>query len=150
MDICKYLTSSGVDFELTLHEHVFTAQEVAASEHVTGHIFAKTVIVRVAGRFHMLVLPGSRHVDMHKVADLLGGEPEMATEAEMKQLFEDCEIGAEPPFGSRYGINTLLDESLMAVPHIVFRAGNHEHTVKMALEDYAKLEGPAVGDFTIE
>jgi Ala-tRNA(Pro) deacylase len=149
MDIQEYLADNGVKFEVDVHEHVYTAQEVAASEHVTGHIFAKPVIVAAGEEFHMLVVPASRHVDMRKASDLVGAELEMATEGDMKRIFPDCEIGAEPPFGSAYGLKTYVDESLMGMDRIVFRAGDHDHTITIALEDFARLESPTVGQFAI-
>ena len=46
MRVQDLLESSGVAYDLVPHEQAYTAQEVAAAEHVTGHMFAKTVIVR--------------------------------------------------------------------------------------------------------
>ena len=71
MDVQRYLTEQGVEFELVRHEQAFSAQEVAAAEHVTGHMFAKTVIVQGGGTAHMLVLPASRHVDMKAAGGLV-------------------------------------------------------------------------------
>ena len=97
MKVEEYLTEQGVPFELTVHEQAFTAQEVAAAEHVTGHRFAKTVVAKGPGGPCLLVLPASRHVDFSKAGKLVGEELSMASEQEMRELFPDCEIGAEPP-----------------------------------------------------
>lgn len=150
MDVQKFLKQKKVAFERISHEQAFSAQEVAAVEHVTGHKFAKTVIVKGGGAIHMLVLPASRHVDFKKAAGLVGAAVQMVHEDEMKQLFPDTEIGAEPPFGSQYGLKTFADESLKGVDDIVFRAGTHDQTIKMKLADYVKLEKPTWGSFSIE
>ena len=97
----------------------------------------------------MLVLPASRHVDFQAADALVGRDLTMATEAEMRGLFGDCEVGAEPPFGSHYGIKTYVDEHLVAEEYIVFRSGAHNRTVKMRTEDYIVLEEPCVGGFAI-
>ena len=150
MDVQEYLTEQGVEFELVRHEQAFTAQEVAAAEHVTGHMFAKTVIVQGGGTAHMLVLPASRHVDMRAAGNLIGSPVKMVEEPDMKALFPDCEIGAEPPFGSQYGMGTYMDESLGGRDEIVFRAATHDRTVRMRYEDYVGLEQPTAGRFTVE
>jgi Ala-tRNA(Pro) deacylase len=150
MDVQEFLTEKGVSFELVRHEQAFSAQQVAAAEHVTGHMFAKTVVVEEGGGACLLILPASRHVDMQAVGELVGGKVRMASEEEMKALFPDCEIGAEPPFGSQYGLATYVDESLTALDEIVFRAGTHDRTVRMRYDDYAALEQPTVGRFTME
>ena len=150
MDVQKFLADKGVQFELVRHEQAFSAQEVAAVEHVTGHMFAKTVIVQEGACAHMLVLPASRHADMKAAGELVGGRVKMASEQDMKALFPDCEIGAEPPFGSEYGMATYVDESLAAMDEIVFRAGTHDRTVRMRYDDYVALAQPTAGRFTVE
>jgi Ala-tRNA(Pro) deacylase len=149
MQVAKFLEDKGVAFKVIRHDRAYTAQEVAAAEHVTGHMFAKTVIAKGGeDEAVMFVLPADRHVDFGKASELLGGELKMATEGEMKQLFPDCDIGAEPPFGSQYGVATYVDESLATMDEIVFRAGSHEETVRMKYGDFADIESPAVADFS--
>jgi Ala-tRNA(Pro) deacylase len=149
MNVQEFLKEKGIGFEVVPHEQVFTAQEVAAAEHETGHHFAKTVIAKGGDDAVMLVLPASRHVDFEKVSKLVGKEVRMATEGEMKKLFPDCEVGAEPPFGSQYGVPTYVDTSLEQCSDIVFRAGTHDKTVKMSYTEYKKLEKPKVAGFAI-
>ncbi len=145
----EFLRNKGVGFEVIQHEVTYTAQETAASEHVSGHMFAKTVIVTDGESYYMLVLPASKHVDVKKAGKLIGKKVKLASEEQMKPLFAECEVGAEPPFGSIYSMKSFLDESLESQESIVFRAGSHEKTIKMAYADYAKLEGPTVGAFAI-
>jgi Ala-tRNA(Pro) deacylase len=150
MNVQEFLDEKGVAYEVISHEQAYSAQEVAAAEHVTGHKFAKTVIVTDGEQNYMLVLPASRHADFKKAADLVGAGVEMVSEEDMKAIFPDCEIGAESPFGSQYGLKTLVDESLGERDEIVFRAGSHDRTIKMAYADYESLESPTVGSFAIE
>jgi len=148
MNVQEFLKEKGVSFEVIPHEQAYTAQEVAAAEHVTGHRFAKTVIAKGGDEAFMLVLPASRHVDFARAAKLAGTKLKMVSEEEMKKLFPDCEIGAEPPFGAEYGLKTLVDDSLTEMGEIVFRAGTHDQTIKMSYADYASVANPAVGSFT--
>ena len=150
MNVEQFLKEKGVQFEVIPHQQAYSAQEVAAADHVTGHKFAKTVIVKGGGENCMLVLPASRHVDFKKAAGLVGAKLEMVGEEEKKEIFPDCEIGAESPFGAQYGLKTFVDESLQGVDEIVFRAGTHDKTLKVSYADYAKLEEPTVGSFAIE
>ncbi len=147
MNVQEFLKGKGVQFEVIPHQQTFTAQEVAASEHESGHHFAKTVIACGGDEVFMFVLPASRHVDMEKASKLAGQEVEMASEADMKKAFPDCEVGAEPPFGSQYGVPTYVDASLEGCKTIVFRAGTHDQTVKMGYADYVGLEQPKVAAF---
>ena len=44
MDISKDLSEHGVAFETYSHPAAYTAQEVAAEEHVSGYVMAKAVL----------------------------------------------------------------------------------------------------------
>lgn len=147
MKVLDYLSNQGVDFSVRHHPQWYTAQREAGAQHLSGHMFAKTVIVRAGERYAMLVLPACYQVDLQKAGRLLGGEPRLASEGELAELFTDCDLGAEPPFGSKYGLATLVDEHLAAQPSIAMRGGSHHEVVLLAWRDFARLESPRVAAF---
>jgi Ala-tRNA(Pro) deacylase len=145
MDLVKFLKSNKVPFQLRHHPARFTAQEVAAAEHITGEEVVKAVIVRTDGRFAMCVLPATFQLKMDQVRQALGGQDvRLATEEEIEQLFPDCQVGAMPPFGKEYGVETWAEDALAADEEILVPAGTHEDSVLMAWEDYARLAQPKV------
>src|SRR3970282_2990395 len=88
----------GVKYKGTTHPEVYTAQEVAAVEHVSGYAVAKTVAVSADGKLVLVVLPAPHRVDITKVKRALGAEEvRLAQEEEGSSLFPDCEVGALPP-----------------------------------------------------
>ena len=147
MKIQDYLSEQGVDFTVKHHEKRYTALEEAEAQHVSGEAFAKTVVVKVSDQYTMLVLSASCRVILSRLEELLGGEATLATEQEMAELFPDCEVGAEPPFGSRYGMRTLVDERLAKQERIAIRACSHEDVVDLSYADFARLENPQVAAF---
>ena len=64
------LEERGVTFEELHHREVFTTQEVAQSEHISGHRVAKVVIAMADGRPIELVLPASRRIVLEQVRQL--------------------------------------------------------------------------------
>src|SRR3989304_4531947 len=62
----------GVKYKGTTHPEVYTAQEVAAVEHVSGYAMAKTVAVSADGKLVLVVLPAPHRVDITKVKRALG------------------------------------------------------------------------------
>lgn len=143
-----FLRNKGAEFEVIRHERVYTAQETAAAEHVSGYIFAKTVVVTDGEKYYLLVLPATYRVDLKTAGALIGEKVKLAPEQDMEPLFAGCETGAEPPFGSVYNMQTFVDSSLGEQQSIVFRAGTHEKTIRMSYQDYADLEKPTVGSFS--
>ena len=88
-------------------------------------------------------------LDMDTLKSELGADHiQLADEEGLARLFGDCALGAEPPFGDLYGLETLMDETLEDDPYIVFQAGTHELAIQMDLDDYKKLAKPRVFRFS--
>jgi Ala-tRNA(Pro) deacylase len=143
-----YLRENGVPFEVQHHARAVTAQEVAATEHVPGKMFAKTVMVLADREMVMLVLPAPHHVNPEKAAQELGAkEVHLADEESFEDTFPDCEVGAMPPFGNLYGVPVYVDETLAEDETVVFRAGTHTDTMSVRYADLQRLVQPTVASF---
>jgi Ala-tRNA(Pro) deacylase len=151
MKISEYLKEKGVYFSVHEHPPAYTAQEVAAEEHVSGKMMAKAVVVRTDDNYAMCVLPANSKLDMDKVAKAAGVKSvRLADETEMAKLFPDVEVGAEPPFGNLYDLATIVDEHLAAGDEIVFQAGSHRQAIRMKYADYESLAEPKVADLVAQ
>lgn len=140
-----FLDSNGVHYVTMTHSPAFTAQEIAATAHVPGKELAKAVMVKVDGRMAMVVLPGSYKIDFDLLESALGARRvELASEQEFKDLFPECEIGAMPPFGNLYGLQTYVADSLAEDIEIIFNAGSHTELIRMNYSDYERLVEPKI------
>ena len=150
MKIEKFLKKAGVPFEAHKHSKAYTAQELAHEEHVTGHAVAKSVVVHADGKTVLCVLPACCRVDLEKLASQLGANQcRLADEVEMEELFPDVKVGAEPPFGSLYGMSTVVDRHLSEREAVTFSAGDYRKAIRMAYDDYAKVAEPMILDFAL-
>jgi Ala-tRNA(Pro) deacylase len=141
----EYLDSNHVKYEVVSHRQAFTAQEVAAAEHIPGKELAKVVMLRSGKEFLMAVVPAPYRVDLKRAQAVLGKpEVKLATEEEFVVLFPQCEPGAMPPFGNLYNLPVYVDELLTKDDSIVFNAGSHTHTVRMKYADFARIVQPNV------
>ena len=146
--ITEYLGRAGVRFETIQHPVAFTSSEAAASAHVLGRDFAKTVIIRMEGDLAMVVLPASRRLVLSDLREMLGTDNvRLATELEFKDAFPDCDIGAMPPFGNLYGMRVYVAASLADEQTIAFNAGTHTDVFQIAYADFARLVHPIILDF---
>jgi Ala-tRNA(Pro) deacylase len=137
-----------ISFTLRHHALAFTAQDVAACEHIPGDQLAKPVIVIADGQPMMVVLPASYVVNITKLAAALGvREIHLADEEDFASMFDDCEVGALPPLGNLYGLDVYVDESITRDRHIEFRAGTHTDTIGIEYADYERLVQPKAIDF---
>jgi len=144
----EFLDRNKVPYKVVEHRQAFTAQEVAEVEHVPGMELAKVVILRSGADFVMAVLPAPYRVDLDRATSALGKKDlRLATEAEFKGLFPQCEPGAMPPFGNLFDLPVYVDQTLTRDEQIVFNAGTHTQTVKMKYADFARLVRPTVASF---
>ena len=148
--LIEFLNQNKVRYELLHHPEAFTAQELAAIEHVKGKQHAKVVMVKSDGRQMMAVLPADHRVDLEKFRQLTGKTAALATEADFKALFPDCATGSMPPFGNLYGVETYVDQSLTDNETIVFEAGTHSDAMKMRYGEFERVAGPKVADFAVK
>jgi Ala-tRNA(Pro) deacylase len=147
--IKEYLDSQEVDYTIIEHSPVYTAQEAAASAHISGRLLAKTVMIKIDGEMAMVVLPAACRVKFDRLKKALGAnQVELATEEQFKDLFPDCEVGAMPPFGHLYGMEVITDENLSDQVAVAFCAGSHTELVQLAYKDFEKLVKPKVIAFT--
>jgi Ala-tRNA(Pro) deacylase len=140
----------GVSFEVQEHPTAFTAQTVAASEHVPGRMFAKVVMALADGELVMLVLPAPSIVDVSKLGAVFEGKQiRLASEEDFAGAFPDCEPGAMPPLGNEYGVPVYADRTLGDIERIVFQAGSHKLTMSVAYADFERLGEPTVADIAV-
>jgi Ala-tRNA(Pro) deacylase len=148
--LIDFLNRSKVRYEVLHHPEAFTAQELAAIEHVKGRSHAKVVMVKAEGEVLMAVLPADHRVDLEKLDKATGRKTALATEAEFKALFPDCAVGTMPPFGELYGVPVYLDASLTDAERIVFEAGTHSDAIRMRYADYARVAKSTIADFAVK
>ncbi len=147
----EVLDQAKVSYEVYNHTQAFTAQEIAAAQHMPGREMAKVVIVKIDGSLAMAVVPASRMVNFKIVKATIGGrEVSLASEEEFASLFPECEIGAMPPFGNLFGFPVYVDPALEGDEKIFFNAGNHSQTIRMGYKDFKELVKPRVVPLTEE
>jgi len=145
----EFLDKENIKYVSIIHSPAYTAQEVAASAHITGRELAKTVIVQLDGEMAMAVLPANRKIVLQDLREVTGSDQvKFASEEQFQSKFPECETGAMPPFGNLYGMEVYLAQSLSANEEIAFNAGSHTEVVKMHFDDFERLVQPKVVSFT--
>jgi Ala-tRNA(Pro) deacylase len=140
-----FLDKNKIKYKALKHKEAFTAQEIAAAQHVPGKQVVKSVLVKADKGYVLAVLPAIHLVNfsaLKKVAKCKSAK--LAGENEIEKLFPDIEIGAMSPFGNLYELPVFVDAILREDPEIVFNAGTHKDTIKMKYKDFEKLLKPKI------
>ena len=154
MNIAEFLEEQDCSFELIPHEPTYSAQRLAGKLHVPGCEVAKTVLLRAnakGGRqFVVAVLPANKQIDFRQAAKIFAANKvRLATEFEIAEHCPDCDFGVLPPFGSRYGMKTIVDSSLAADEEIWFEGNTYREAIRMKFADFRRVERPEVAAFAI-
>ena len=141
--IKEFLDEHKIKYTIIKHSSAYTAQEIAASAHISGKELAKTVVIKFDGKMAMAVLPASYKISFDDLKEVLGVEKvRLAYEQEFMDKFPDCEVGAMPPFGNLYGMEVYVAESLTDDEEIAFNACSHTELIRMNYKDFEELVKP--------
>jgi Ala-tRNA(Pro) deacylase len=142
MRVPNYLADQHVAFETVLHPPAYSASKRAKALHVPGKWLAKCVLLAGPQGYVLAILPATHQVDLAKASEALGGPARLARVEEISEVFRDCEWGVLAPFGTLYGLPTILDESFDASAQLIFEAHVHALAIRMRCRDFERLEKP--------
>ena len=144
MKVSDYLADLDIAYDVLTHPHTMTSSESAQASHVPGARLAKSVVLEDDDGYVMVVVPSNRKVDLGELHRQTNRSLGLATEGELGRLFADCEIGALPPIGPAYGIETLVDDAIAEQSEVYFEAGDHEQLIRVSHEGFHALMGEGI------
>jgi Ala-tRNA(Pro) deacylase len=135
----KQLEQQSVRYDVVEHPRTMDSAHSAEAAHIPGARLAKGTVLKDERGYLLAIVPASRRVDLGAVHRYFGRPLGLATEDEIARLFADCEPGAVPPLGAAYGIECVLDESLVNAPDVYFESGDHRGLIHVSGSDFRKL-----------
>lgn len=137
--IKQFLKEHHVAYDVVVHPRTLSSMETAAEAHVPGNRLIKCVVIEDEAGYLMVALPSTHRLELGQLHRQLQRNFGLATERELAELFKDCEVGAIPPLGAAYGIETLVDDSLLEQDDIYFEAGDHEELIHVSGKQFQNL-----------
>lgn len=105
--VTDHLAARGVPFETIHHPQAYTSIDEALALGMAADEVVKTVLVDTPSGHALVVIPGSRRVEMRLVRRAVGdNHARLATEAEIEKGFPGYELGALPPLASLLRVPT--------------------------------------------
>lgn len=137
--LLEYLDSRQVTYDVIAHPHSSSAMRAAEAAHVPGDQVAKPVLLGDDDSYLLAVIPATHRLELDRLNQLLARSLEMLPEAEVEATFSDCERGAIPAIGEPYGVDVVVDPSLIHQPDVYFESGDHEHLIHMSGDAFRAL-----------
>lgn len=143
--VTQYLDDGHVPYHSQSHPLAYTAQQIAEQSNLKGLSFCKTVMVVADGKLATLMLPAPYSIDFKTIATAMGAKDvDLAYEHQFRDVFENCETGAMPPFGNLFGMSVYMYDLLAEQDEISFNAGNHRELLQMKSKDFIRLVNPVM------
>lgn len=139
MTLREYLSSLHFGYDTIRHPHSDSTLQTANAAHVSSELVAKPLLFGDESSYVLVVIPASHRIDNKKLNQQTGRHLEMVSEEELESAFIDCERGAIPATGEAYGIDTLVDDGLLAEDDVYFESGDHELLIHMHGRQYRDL-----------
>ena len=144
-----FLRENGVEPQAVAHPKTLSASRTAQASHVSGDRVAKGVLLKDSEGYLLAVIPASHHIEMESLTRLTGRGLSLADEEEVADAFPDCALGAVPPLGVPYGLESIVDDSLASQPEAYLEGGDHATLLQVTAEDFARLTcGARHGSFS--
>lgn len=139
------LHEQQIPFQIIEHAPAFTAPEVAQSAHIKGDQLAKAVILDADNQLIMVVVPSSCQLEFDALRRELGVTSiRLCPVARFSAMFPACELGALPPFGNLYGMDTFLANCFDRIDNITFCAGTHSELIQISYVNYLRMVHPTI------
>jgi Ala-tRNA(Pro) deacylase len=123
-----HLDRHSIEFDTLAHIPTVSSMRAAKAAGVSGDKMVRAVVLKKLQqkeRYLLAVVPASHRLHRLELQALLDEPIDLALEEELTRLFPDCELGAVPPLGEAYGIETFVDDSVSEQPDVYFEGGDH-------------------------
>jgi Ala-tRNA(Pro) deacylase len=141
----EHLQRQGVAFDLIRHPQAYTSIDEAKALGISADEVVKTVAVKTASGYVLVILPGAQRLHLKLVRKAVGdSHARLATEEELKRDFPEFELGALPPLGSLLRAPAFVDPEVLEHETILFAGGTQTESVKVRAEDLFRAEPTTV------
>ena len=141
MTVENFLGRHHLSYEKVSHAPTDSSLDSARSAHIPPARVAKGVLLNADGKYVLAVTRADCHLNLGELSRQLQAHVGLATREDLERVFDDCVLGAVPPLGPAYGIESIWDDELVNEPDLYFELGDHAHLVHMSTRDFLALLG---------
>lgn len=135
----EFLSCHAISYDILSHVPTQSLGQAASRLNISPYEFARAVVLQNDESICMAVLPLNYILDFSALHEITKHKLKPVSVQTLGRIFPDCELGAIPPLGMAYGLETVVDNSLYNADHVIFEAGRHSSLVRIDHEGFLKL-----------
>lgn len=143
MTFRSQLDEAGIEYEVELPNDAYTGRNWFLQERENEWRIVKPLMFMDAEDALMVLVPAPAEVDAQKLRAEFGSNIQPAEGDVLDSLLE-VEPGAQTPAGSRYGVPTYIDSSLLEHDQVICRDGRAR--IRLSTTDFIRVVEPEVVD----
>ncbi len=152
-NVMRLLEARGIPYEaFSFSPEIHSARGVAEALGVPAHTVYKTlVVVPSEGRPFLVLVPGDRELDLHRLARSLGlKRVRMATQKEAER-WTGLQVGGISPLALLgRGFRVYVDRSALDLEHVLVSAGRRGLNLRLRVSDLLSLTAARPVEATAE
>jgi len=147
--IKNWLQSQSIDFKEIHHQPTKTSEESAQTRGEDLSIGGKALVLKVDDSYKLFVISAAKKLDSTTIKKHFNTKKlRFATKEELLKL-TGLKPGSVPPFGKPItDLELFVDNSIASNTKIAFNAGSPTDSIIMLAEDYLKLSGATIFNFS--
>lgn len=131
--IINFLEKNKVKYEILKHRTVYTAFDKAATLKVSPKIVGKTLVVKLEKNPTLVLIPANKNLDKQKLKKIAKVKNiDFIKESWMKKNLKGVKIGAIPPFGNLWKLETFVDKGFFQNSKIIINSGDYNFSIKIS------------------
>lgn len=158
--ITNFLEKNKLKYKIIEHKTVYTAFDKAQTLKAPLKIIGKTLVVRFDRETAILLISANRNLDKKKLKKVVNKKRKkedkklvskisFVSESWMKKKLRGTKLGAVPPFGPLWKMETFVDRNFLRQPKIILNSGDCNFSFKISSTVFKKkLPGLTIGNFT--
>ncbi len=137
--VLTYLHRNDVAFKTIEHEPADSLQQAVLQAGIRPEMVARAVLLGDEQGVLLAVLPLANAINFSQLFDLLQRQLEPVERGAAHHIFQGCELGTIPPLAIPFGIQAMIDESLLEQEIVYLEPGSKKLLLRLEGEFFRQL-----------
>jgi Ala-tRNA(Pro) deacylase len=148
--LVEFLETHHLKYETIAHSETQTSLATVNWINCDAAQLAKIIVCEIDNyRTSLFLLPAAEVMDLKELKKNINAKKiNILPETKLEEIFNDCEIGAQPTYGSLYNLPTFLPEHSDKNKDIYFNAGTHTDVLRVPYSEFDDVEQPYITNFS--
>ncbi len=138
--IISYLNLNDVEYTTIEHEHADSLQQAVLHAGIRPELVARAVLLGDEEGVLLAVLPLANAINFTQLFELVQRQLEPVERSMGQQIFKGCEPGTIPPLATPFGIQAIIDDSLMEQEIVYLEPGSKSSLIRLNGEFFRHLQ----------